>query len=287
MIRLRVADVVIGLNAAADGPPIAVDGAANAFLVDQGTPDIAVTAEWGDLSAPPGGRLLFDSGGLWQLHLQDDGRLEYSFRSPVFPRGPYRRASFDSTFHRGVVTLDRASFDGRAPACPLEYPLDELMVINRLAFDRGIEVHGCGVMDANGAGYLFPGQSGAGKSTIARLWAEAGATVLSDDRIVVRATGEGFRMHGTPWHGDAEFAAATSAPLSRILMLRQAPQNRVARVPNAAAAALLFSCAFPVFHSARALDRTLALLAQIVEDVLVRVLEFAPTGDVTRFVRTL
>lgn len=284
MLCLSIGGIVIGLEAENGGPPAAVDGAATAFLVSGGTPDIAVRSAWGDLKSPAEGRKLFDSGGLWELHEAGD-QLVFSFSSPVFPRGPYRRASFDRGFRRGVVTLDRTSFLGRPAASPLEYPLDELMVINRLVFEGGVEVHGCGVIDASGDGYLFAGQSGAGKSTIAQLWADAGATVLSDDRVVLRAGSDGVRMHGTPWHGDAAFAEPRAARLSRILLLRQAPQHRIRALPAAQAAGLLFSCAFPVFHSAEALDRTLALLAKIVESVPVDALEFAPTPVVTQFVR--
>jgi hypothetical protein len=285
MLRLSIAGLVIGLEADADGPPTHIDGAARAFVVSRGTPDIEVRAGWGDLKSLPRGRLLFDSGGVWQLH-EHDGQFVYSFSSPLFEGGPYRRASFDTAFRRGVVTLDRASFHGRPPASPLEYPLDELMVINRLVYDGGVEVHGCGVIDASGAGYLFAGQSGAGKSTIAQLWADAGATVVSDDRVVLRTEHDGITMYGTPWHGDGEFAEPVSARLSRILLLRHASHNRVAPLAPAGAAALLFSCTFPVFHSAEALERTLALLGRIVETVPVDVLEFAPTPDITGFVRT-
>ena len=285
MIRLRIAGVVIGVDSEEGGPPASVDGAATAFVVNQGIPDIEVRAAWDDLKSPPRGRLLFDSGGLWQLH-EEAAQLVYSFNSPLFKGGPYRRASFDSNFRRGVVTLDRASFHGRPPAFPLEYPLDELMVINRLVFEGGVEVHGCGVIDQSGAGYLFAGQSGAGKSTIARLWSASGATVVSDDRVVLRQTDGGFTMHGTPWHGDAEFAEPLSAPLTRIMLLRQAPRHAIVPLSAARAAALLFSCTFPVFHNAAALERTLALLESVVQTVPVDALEFTPSADVTTFVRS-
>jgi hypothetical protein len=289
MLRLRIADLVIGVQAGADGPPAVVDGAAAAFTVSEGIPDVVVTARWGALTPAKGARVLFHAGGLWQLHEQD-GRLLYSFNSPVFPTNPYRQASFDRNFQRGIVTLDRDGFRGRPPAFPLEYPLDELIVINRLVADDaapGVELHGCGIVDEGGAGYLFAGQSGSGKSTIARLWSDAGATVISDDRVVVRARAGGFMMYGTPWHGDAEFAEPVAVPLTRIVLLRQAPRHRLVPLGAAHAAALLFSCAFPVFHSAEAIDRTLSLLRGIVQAVPVDALEFAPVRDVTSFVRLL
>jgi hypothetical protein len=283
-IHLRIAGLTISLETDSVGPPIHVEGVLNSFVVTDGQPDIAVRATWGTLDTPPRGRLLFDSGGVWQLH-EDGGNFVYSFSSPSFANGFYRRASFDRDFRQGVVTLDRASFANRPAAFPLEYPLDELMVINRLTAEDGIEVHGCGVVDVSGQGYLFAGQSGAGKSTIARLWANAGATVVSDDRVVVRAVGDGLAMHGTPWHGDAEFAEPIAAPLSAILMLRKAPRHALVPLPVVHRAALLFSCTFPVFHSTVALERTLALLGRLVGTVPVSALEFAPTADVVSFVR--
>jgi hypothetical protein len=282
-VLLRIAGLVIRLDVQPGGPPLAVSGAAASFLVDRGSPDVDIAVQWGDLETTPGGRLVFESGGVWMLHQVED-RLSYTFTSPTLG-GTYRHAIFDREFRRGLVTLDRSRFSGRPATYPLEYPLDELVVINRLTYEQGIEVHGCGIVDADGRGYLFAGQSGAGKSTMARFWAAAGATVLSDDRIVLRVEGNEIRMHGTPWHGDAEYAEPLSAPLCSLLFLRQARTHALTPVLAAAAGALLFSCAFPVFHSADALARTLTVLERLVDALDVGVLDFAPTSDVVSFVR--
>lgn len=282
-LLIRIAGLTLGVSSPQDGPSIVVSGAAGAFAVNSGIPDVDVNVTWGDLDSSPRGRLLFDSGGVWKLHEERD-RLSFSFSSPALG-GVYRNASFDREFRRGMVALDRAKFKGRPPVYPLEYPLDELIVINRLALEDGIEVHGCGIVDTNGRGYLFAGQSGAGKSTIARLWSPAGATVLSDDRVVLRKEGGGVVMHGTPWHGDAEYAEPRSAPLAGILFLRQAPAHRIVPLLPAHAGGLLFSCAFPVFHSAKALERTLAFIERTVSSVPVAALECAPTPDIVSFVR--
>ena len=69
-------------------------------------------------------------------------------------------------FTAGEVRLHRPYFEGREPVEPLEFPLGELLFINHLHAHRtGVEIHGCGVIDRSGAGYLFAGQSGAGKTT--------------------------------------------------------------------------------------------------------------------------
>jgi hypothetical protein len=279
-VLLQIAGVGIRVRSGADAPAISVTGAAASFVVDRGTPEIDIHVNWGTTS--PRGRLLFDSGGVWGLY-EDDNAFLYCFTSRSLG-GLYKTARFDREYRQGVVTLDRERFSAGAPY-PLEYPLDELMVINRLAFTGGVEVHGCGVVDRNGRGYLFAGQSGAGKSTIARPWSRAGATVLSDDRVVLRTAESGIMMHGTPWHGDAGYAEPASAPLSAVLFLRQARLHRIVRLRPAEAGALLFSCAFPVFHSADALESTLETIQRAVTKVSVGALEFAPSDDVVPFVR--
>ena len=95
--------------------------------------------------------------------------------------------------------LNRDCIDDAA-AYPLEYPLDELLIINLLAQGRGVEVHAAGVIDPEGCGHLFLGQSGGGKTTISRLWQGVErAEILSDeDRIILRKEAGRIWMYGTP-----------------------------------------------------------------------------------------
>ena len=98
--------------------------------------------------------------------------------------------------------------------------------------------------------YLFVGQSGAGKTTMARLWlAEPGAVILSDDRIVLRSELDGVWMYGTPWHGDAPLASPRRARLARLFFLRHDTSNAITSVSGSRAAARLFAASFPPFHS--------------------------------------
>jgi|GEM_PF-1220325 len=80
---------------------------------------------------------------------------------------------------------------------PLQYPVDALLIFYLLIFNTGIIVH------ASGAGFhgncsIFAGESGAGKSTIARYCQVAGARILHEDRIVIRKTGEQFTAYRMP-----------------------------------------------------------------------------------------
>ena len=72
-----------------------------------------------------------------------------------------------------------------------------------------------------GKGYLFAGPSGAGKSTICSFYQELEQyTILSDDRMVVKKSGDDFFMYGTPWSGEAGIAVNDSAKLHGMFFLR-------------------------------------------------------------------
>ena len=215
---------------------------------------------------------------------QDD--FVFSFVSSALGTAPYRLARFDSSFTRGTISFNAACIPNSASLLPLEFPLDELMMINLLARGRGVEVHGCGVIDRDGAAYLFAGHSEAGKSTSARLWHREGATVLSDDRVVLRLREDRVWMYGTPWHGEEEFGCPASAPLARIYFLAHGRENSVRPAGGAGAAARLFTCCFPPFHDHAGLDFTLDLLGRIVDRVPCFELAFVPDPAVVSFVRS-
>jgi hypothetical protein len=234
--------------------------------------------DWADELPQPSGRLLFDSGGVWTLFRTAEG-YAFCLRSAALGAAPYKLAMLDTELTRGRVLVSRRHFTSRAPLQPLEYPLDELLMIHRLGRGFGVELHACGVADARGRGLLFLGHSGAGKSTTARLWkAVRGATVLSDDRIILRRDVQGFRIHGTPWHGEAGVAAPGSAPLRRVYFLEHAPANEFVPLASGRAAAEMLARSFVPFHSATALEFTLQLLAAVVEHVPCRVFRFLPNA---------
>jgi hypothetical protein len=265
---------------------LAVDEATARFLVPAGTPDITVTAGFSDAVGIPSGQPVFDSGGVWKLH-RDGTRHRFVFSSTALGPLPYKEATFESDFTSGEVMLRRACFQPAQGLWPLEYPLDELIVQGLLARGRGAEIHACGIADASGRGLLFVGQSGAGKTTMARLWEGVGETrVLSDDRIIVRRVGSSFTMYGTPWHGEAALAEPASAPLTGVFFLEHGAANDLHALRGAAAATRLFACGFPPFHDRDGLDFTLSFFADLAAEVPCHELRFAPDAHVVELVQS-
>jgi len=131
---------------------------------------------------------------------------------------------------------------------PFYGPTMELLMVHYLAAGRGIIVHGCGIKH-NGRGLLFVGESGAGKTTMARIWSrESGVEILSDDRTIVRKQGDHFVMYGTPWHGEG--------------------------------------CSFPPLWDAEAMKYTMELFSDLVAAVPCRELSIKPDRGVIEFVNS-
>jgi len=275
---LRIGDVAIAIDC--DETFAVLDPSTRFLVSSDSAPDVALTVRRGT-PAMPRGDLIFDSGGVWRLH-RDDDRNVFSFHSPAFRSDPYKTATFDAAYTRGDVVCSDEVQHG---ADPLEYPLDELLVGAILGNGKGVELHGVGIV-RNGRGTLFVGQSGAGKTTTARLWLahDPSITILSDDRIVVRKSNDGFRMYGTPWHGEAEICAASDAPLDAIYLLDQAATTEVRSIDQSDAVARLFACSFPLFYRAESIAFTIAFLADIVASNVVRTLSFTPDVSAVRAV---
>jgi hypothetical protein len=247
-----------------------------AFAVEQGTCDVNLQVSWADSLRLPTSTLLFHSGGLWSLFEEPSG-YRFSFLSPLLGMTPYKEAWLDREFRCGRVLLSRRYFDTDRPVYPLEYPLDELLMIHRLSRGEGVEVHAVGISDEQGQGHLFLGHSGAGKSTTARLWLDRpGVRILSDDRIILRARDGRIWMYGTPWHGDAGIASPESAPLNGIYLLEHGSRNERCLLAPGQAAAELFTRCFVTHHSGEGIRFTLEFLDRVAREVPCSTFKFVP-----------
>ena len=83
---------------------------------------------------------------------------------------------------------------------------------------------------------ICPGVSGAGKTTLCRqLAGSPDFRVLSDDRAVVRRSGDGYRAHGTPWPGEGGFAVNQGLPLAGIGFIQQRATPATERIARSQA----------------------------------------------------
>jgi hypothetical protein len=274
-LAFRVGGTSFGLFS--DGSiEMALDPGLRDFIVEPSLGDIQIQVEWTDSLEIPSGEPLFNSGGLWRL-FEESGGYRFYFSTPYLGASPYKAAWFDPEFKRGHLVLFRPYFDERKPIYPLEYPLDELLMIHRLACGEGVETHAVGIVDEAGQGHLFLGHSGAGKSTTARLWkSESNAQILSDDRIILRVRDGRIWMYGTPWHGDAGIASPECAPLSRLYLLEHSDHTELLSLSPGRAAAELFTRSFVPHHSPEGLQFTLRFLDRVAREIPCSIFRFLP-----------
>ena len=277
-IAMSVGGISFGVTSLGD-LGLGLDPGCREFACDSPVCDVEIEAAWANHIALPEAAPVFASGGLWSAYREHDG-LSFYFQTAYLGSAPYKKAHFDESFGRGRVSLLKRYFDPELPVYPLEYPLDELLMIHRLSAGHGVEIHGCGVITSDGVGRLFVGHSGAGKSTTSRLWMkQPGVCVLSDDRIILREGGREIRMHGTPWHGDAGLAAQASGRLDHIYLLEHGSRNEIVPLEPSRAVAELFTRTFVPHHSSVGLDHVLRFTEGLVRKVSVSLFRFVPDTD--------
>jgi len=285
--RFSIGELVFELKAAEDSREFEIPSTYQPFHLnadDGRAADISIVSHVGSLPEWEAD-LVFDSTGPWRLWRRDDKFL-ITLHSSLNPE-PYQIAIMDSGFSSGETWLS-AKIDEDYPGYfPLSYPFDEVLAVNRLALKHGIEVHSCGV-DDNGKGILFLGVSGAGKSTISKLWdAQEGVLVLSDDRIIITPRDGGFWMHGTPWHGDAGMADPAGVPLKAIFFISHAAENRAAPLSAAQTATNLLARSFPTFWNRDGMEFSTDLVSEIAQNIPGFSLDFVPEVSIISYVRSI
>jgi len=195
----------------------------------------------------------------------------------------------------GALSIDRATGEGAfsyAATFLLDeasrfrltrYPLVELTYLHLLTPHRGLILHACGLCIED-QGFLFLGKSGAGKSTMARLWMERGlGTLLCDDRIIIRQSDGGYVMFGTPWHGDIPAVSPASVPLSRLYLLAHDTECRLTPLRASDAVSRLMSCVFTTLWDEAGLVFTLEFLRGLVQRLECYELGFTPGPEAVDF----
>ena len=128
-----------------------------------------------------------------------------------------------------------------------------------------------------GNGILFSGPSGIGKSTQAELWKHTlGAEIVNGDRTAVGLSDEGWTAWGIPYAGTSGICYNKYAPISAIVVLRQAKENRIGRLSAIEALRYLYPEVTIHHWDAKFVEKVTDLLTELVSGVPVFLLECMP-----------
>ena len=261
---LRIGPSSVALEGQLDPDRWPLDAAHHRFTRPVAEPQLTLSVRHGSNAAPQG-RLIFQAGGVASIYRDGD---TWIFRlGEEAPFAPADRAiTLEPSGTTGSLVMDMGRSPELAASYPLEYPLEDLLFRHLLAERRALLVHACG-----GAwrrrGYLFVGSSGAGKSTTARLWRAAGATILNDDRIVLEASRDAIWIHPTPWFGEHPEVGGESVPLAALYLLRKGSEVAFEPIRSAHAAALVFAKSFPPLWDPERMGLTLEALGLICRQI--------------------
>lgn len=215
----------------------------------------------------------------WSIYWSNANYVIPIFHSPE-DRFPYISLVCDKNFTDIKINVHKDNLPPELPFSsldPLGFPADELILVNHMGKNKkGILIHAAGVIH-EGNGYLFPGCSTAGKSTISRLFLNDGrATVLSDDRIVIRNIDDQFYIYGTPWHGEDDISSNRGAPLKSIYFLEKGKSNKVKNISQIDQINKLFQCAFISFWDKKQMDFNMDFLESVLQKIPAQTYYFQP-----------
>ena len=132
-------------------------------------------------------------------------------------------AVLNSNMDKGDIYLWRKEDDW------LNARLGKLIIDKVLTNNHKFAFHACAVLDGLD-GYAFLGKSGAGKTTISRLWLKKNAQVIHDDKILIYRENGSFAMSSTAIFRNSNpniYSWPRNARLKKILFLKHGIKNKL------------------------------------------------------------
>lgn len=199
------------------------DGAAGLRVICRAVPEVPEAA--GEPRFQNAERLIYQSGtSVTRCRRVHAGAL------------PYARLDYDLT-RPGEAALTVREADWRWATDYLR--LWSILCLPQLLLPFRTLIFHASYIGWNDKGILFTAPSGTGKSTQAELWRRCrGAEVLNGDKAGVRLDGVPT-AHGVPFSGTSGICHNVSLPLRAVVVLSQAPENTIRRLPPSQAVAAL------------------------------------------------
>ncbi len=151
----------------------------------------------------------------------------------------------------------------------------------------GLLLHAVAVV-LDGAGHIFAGASGAGKTTVARL-AAGRSEVLCDENVIIRLGPGGAELCSTPFWGASTPPAMVRrtnrrVPLAAIYLLAHAPEFQRSRLAAGQAVMALLTTEKVATERAESAAAWLAVAERLIAQVPIYHLGFRPTTELWEIV---
>lgn len=286
---LNIAGYKIRFESTASGPGL-VPAQRFAGFIEKGKEyDVLIKVHDGQGILPPESEMVFNAPYVEEtdgvpLKKNDEFWSVYKngselYIKTLFPYSGFTRAAI-LKFSRETCEWDLWPGTETSEADPMEYPLDGLILYYLTAINNDIMIHASGINHA-GRGYMFSGVSGKGKSTMAGIWNDSGASVIHDDRLIIRKTGSGFRFFNTPVYNND---TPRESDLDAIFLIEHGKTNASYPITGAAAVSLVMANCIQHNWDMNIVGQLIGSVTELCAAVPVKRLEFVPDKSVIHFI---
>lgn len=287
--NLNIADYIISLESSDSGPDLIPSQRFLRNICPDGGSDVLITIHSDPFELPAEAERVFHAPLVEEINgiiikNSDNFWSIYKRRSDLYIKTIFPHSDPEK---EGILKFSLTSpkwdlyFKGAGKETdPLEYPLDGLILYYLTVIHGDIMIHASGV-NHSGHGFLFSGASGKGKSTMARLWDNAGVQVIHDDRLIIRNISGVFRMFNTPVYNDD---APSGSPLDRIYLIEHGIENKLILVQGATAVSLVMANCIQHNWNPEMIARTMGSLSIMCANIPVFKLYFKPDQSIIDFI---
>jgi len=127
-----------------------------------------------------------------------------------------------------------------------DLPYSEVISIYRKIgmeiLDRSATILHAAVLEKDGTGIAFLGESGAGKTTQLLLWKQHfqdSVRWINGDKPIIRVEDNRIMAYGTPWCGKEGYGSNSCTELTHFCFLEKSSENSIRRIHQREAASLL------------------------------------------------
>lgn len=186
-------------------------------------------------------------------------------------------AFLDESYSHWKVYSDPAS---DSSLWPLKYPLGPIVMHYLTVKSDAVMIHASCIFDGS-KGRIFTGFSGNGKSTISKLWADAGNLIINDDRLIIRKSDSGYKAYNTPMYYK-DIPKNTS--LDAIYLISHSSENRMKKLSGALAVSKVMAFCIQNNFEQKQIQNHLDFLSELCSHIPIFELGFVPDSSVVNFI---
>jgi hypothetical protein len=217
---------------------------------------------------------------LWQIYSDTNGIL-LTVNNPENTAELQQIARYNEAEKSLVVYSEAFEHDGKAVIESLKYPLLPLLLYYIALANDGLMIHASGVFDGE-KGRIFSGFSGVGKSTMAKIWHDAGSSIINDDRMIIRKIEGDFWMYNTPMYYRDK---PKKAPLHHVFLPFHNKENTLEKLTGVKAIASLMAFCIQHGYNATNTQKLLDLIGELTKKCPVNRLGVVPTPAIIDFIK--